>query len=61
MTSAGEYRRKISKSVRFCSRVVRRTIDGKIFPSIRENSEHKEVGNKDLIICQLYHSERCKL
>merc|ERR1719206_138294 len=42
MTSAGDYRRKISKSVRFCSRVVRRTIEGKIFPPIRENSEHKE-------------------
>ena len=46
MTSAGEYRRKISKSVRFCSRVVRRTIEGRIFPPIRENSGQKEVGGQ---------------
>ena len=50
MTSVGEYRRKISKSVRFCSRVVRRTIEGKIFTSTRDDSEHKEVEEGDLKI-----------
>ena len=52
MTSVKEYRIKISNSVKFCSRVVRRTIEGKIFTSTRKDSEHKEVEEDNLKIFQ---------